>query len=99
MSFNRVAFERGRNDRRDGKKLEDFNLSAIFDRNFWEAGHAYQESVFKKDRAYTFNRGRDDARKKIKDCPYPVGTTAFNEWQRGVASWEADQEKKQNADS
>lgn len=87
-----MVLERGRNDRRDGRKEPD--VMGYDNRGMYLRGWELQDAIFKSDRAYAYKLGRSDAKEGNNISPYPVGTNAYNEYMRGQSDYRAAQEQK-----
>jgi hypothetical protein len=90
-----VSYQRGRNDRRDGKpvKSNPYTLGELGYTN-WIRGWQLQDAILKNDREYAYKLGRKDAKDGNTLCPYPVSTKAHAEWTRGQTEFAAAEAAK-----
>lgn len=87
------AYERGRNDRRDGLNVEACPYKDGRD-HAWRSGWSLQDALIRGDREYAYKRGRKDATDGNSVAPYPVGTTAYLQWLRGWTEVQAQNARK-----
>jgi ribosome modulation factor len=103
--MSKVAFERGRNDRRDGRGKEDcpYNGKTESDKSHgWLNGWTLQDSIIRNDMTYPSKLGKEAGSKghNSDTNPYPMGTKSYDAWSHAftVAS-EAKAAKAENKES
>lgn len=87
---NRLSFERGRNDRRDGKPAEFMMQTPNYiNKLAWLAGWSVQENIAKSGKyAQAFADGRKAQKNGESEMsnPHPKGTSSYNSWYSGWIS-------------